>query len=34
MKIIKEVANDIKNIPKCQRSGEFNLYYLIKKIKR
>jgi hypothetical protein len=30
MKSIKEVINEIEHIPKCPRSGEFNLYYLIK----
>ena len=30
MKSIKEVVKDIEHIPKCPRSGEDNLYYLIK----
>nr|DAZ44087.1 MAG TPA: hypothetical protein [Caudoviricetes sp.] len=30
MKIIKEVIRDIEHIPKCPRSGEINLYYVIK----
>lgn len=29
MKSIKEVVKDIEHIPKCPRSGEINLYYLI-----
>lgn len=29
MKSIKEVAQSIEHIPKCPRSGETNLYYLI-----
>ena len=29
MKIIKEVINDIEHIPKCPRSNEINLCYLI-----
>lgn len=30
MKSIKEVIKEIEHIPKCPRSGEINLYYLIK----
>lgn len=30
MKSIKEVVKGIEHIPKCPRSGETNLYYLIK----
>lgn len=30
MKSIKEVVKGIEHIPKCPRSGEINLYYLIK----
>lgn len=31
MKTLKELVKDIEHIPKCPRSGEGNLYYLIKK---
>lgn len=30
MKSIKEVIKDIEHIPKCPRSGEVNLYHIIK----
>lgn len=30
MKAIKKVIQDIEHIPKCLRSGDLNLYYLIK----
>lgn len=30
MKIIKEVIKDIEHIPKCPRSGEINLMYVIR----
>lgn len=30
MKSIKEVIKGIEHIPKCPKSGEYNLYYLIK----
>lgn len=30
MKSIKEVINEIEHIPKCSRSGEVNLYHVIK----
>jgi hypothetical protein len=30
MKSIKEVVKDIEHIPKCPRSGEIHLYYLIR----
>lgn len=29
MKSIKEVIKEIEHIPKCPRSGEINLYYII-----
>ena len=30
MKIIKDILRDIEHIPKCSKSGEDSLYYLIK----
>jgi hypothetical protein len=30
---IKEIIKSIEHIPKCSKSGEINLYYLIKKRK-
>lgn len=30
MKSIKEIIKEIEHIPKCPRSGEMNLYYIIK----
>lgn len=33
MKSIKEVINEIEHIPKCPRSGEINLYYIINLIR-
>lgn len=30
MKSIKEAIKDIEHIPKCEKSGEVNLYYIIK----
>ena len=30
MKQIKDVLKDIEHIPKCPKSKEINLYYLIK----
>jgi len=30
---IKEIIKSIEHIPKCSKSGEINLYYLIKKMK-
>nr|DAI83697.1 MAG TPA: hypothetical protein [Caudoviricetes sp.] len=30
MKTIKEVIKEIEHIPKCPRSGEVNLYHIIK----
>ncbi|UWF79545.1 MAG: hypothetical protein [Bacteriophage sp.] len=34
MKSIKEVIKEIEHIPKCPRSGEVNLYYIINLLKR
>lgn len=33
MKPIKTVMEEIKYLPKCPRSGEINLYYLLLKLK-
>lgn len=33
MKSIKEVIKEIEHIPKCSRSGEVNLYYIINLIR-
>lgn len=32
MRSLKEVVKDIEHIPKCPRSREINLYYLIKRL--
>lgn len=29
MKLIKEILDETQDLPKCPRSGEINLYYLI-----
>jgi hypothetical protein len=33
MKSIKEVIKEIEHIPKCPRSGDINLYYIINLIR-
>ena len=34
MKVLKDILKEIEHIPKCSRSKEYNLYFLIRLFKR